>query len=106
MNVTVSKPRCGCGPERQAAIVRRIDLRPVVIEEEERIDLPHLRPRHRPARDEIGDVVAMRRMEAENGLVGHGREIEALCAAQTPSPNANGPALLRGRSSFGCGDRI
>ena len=44
--------------ERQAAIVRRIDLRPVMVEEEERIDLLQPRPRQRPAGDEIAHIVA------------------------------------------------
>ena len=46
-------------PERQAAIVRRINLRPVVIQEQEWVDLRHARPRQGTARHEIRDVVAL-----------------------------------------------
>ena len=45
--------------EWQALIVRGINLRPMVIEEEKRVDLLHARARNWPARDEIRDVVAM-----------------------------------------------
>jgi hypothetical protein len=62
--------------ERQAAVVRTINLRPVVIEEQERIDLLHTRAWHRPARNKIADIVTVRWMDTADDLVGHGREIE------------------------------
>ena len=58
--------------ERQAAIARRIDLRAVVIQEYERVDLLDFLTRHGPACREIGDVVAHRGMRALDGLSGHG----------------------------------
>ena len=48
--------------ERQAAIARRIDLRAVMVQEQERIDLLDVAARHGPPRREIGDVVAHRGM--------------------------------------------
>jgi hypothetical protein len=43
--------------ERQPPVVRRIDLRAVVIEEQERVDLLDAGSGQRPPGDEVGDVV-------------------------------------------------
>ena len=53
--------------ERQAAIVRRIGLRPVMVQEQEGIDLLDPRPRHGPARHQVSDVVAVGRVPAQDG---------------------------------------
>ena len=47
-------------PERQPAIVGGIDLRPVMVEEQERIELVEPRTRQWPAGREIADIVADR----------------------------------------------
>jgi hypothetical protein len=70
--------------ERQAAIVRRIDLRPMMIEEKEGIDLGNPRPGQRPARDEIRYIVAKRRMDAGNRLERHADQIVSI------PPGSNG----------------
>src|SRR5436305_1756834 len=57
--------------ERQALVVRRINLRPVVIEEEKGIDLVERRPGKRTTRDQVADVVAHRSVHACNRSVGH-----------------------------------
>jgi hypothetical protein len=57
--------------ERQTAVARRIDLRSMVIQEQEWIDLLDLGARHGPARREIGDVVAHRWMRLFDGLRRH-----------------------------------
>jgi hypothetical protein len=59
--------------ERQAAVVRRIDLRAVVIQEQERVDLVEMRSRHGALGDEVADVVAQRGVYAPDDLVGHAR---------------------------------
>ena len=50
--------------EGQPAIVRRIDLRPVMIDEQERVEA--LRRRQRPPGDEIADIVALGRVKAKD----------------------------------------
>ncbi len=45
-------------PEWQAVIVRTIDLRPMVIQEQEWVDLRHARPRQGATCHEIRDVIA------------------------------------------------
>jgi hypothetical protein len=61
----------GMRPERQAVAVRRIDLRAMVVEKQEGIDLVDPRTRHRPARDEVGDVVALGGVDGDDGLLSH-----------------------------------
>ncbi len=64
--------------EGQAAIVRRIDLRAVVIEEEKGAQLVDLLPGQGAPRDEIGDIVAIGLVQANDGLgLGHGNLREA-----------------------------
>lgn len=52
--------------EGQALIIGRVDLRTVMIEEQEGVDLLDVRSRQRPACHEVGDVVAMGGMDGEN----------------------------------------
>src|SRR6185295_9690405 len=57
--------------ERQPAVAGRVDLRAVVVEEEERVERVERRARQRSPRDEIADVVAMRVVGAQQSLGGH-----------------------------------
>jgi hypothetical protein len=52
--------------ERKPAISRRVDLRPMVVQEEERVDLLDDVVGERPAGDEVTDVVAHPSMQAAN----------------------------------------
>ena len=89
--------------ERQAAIVRGINLRPMVIEEKKRVDLLHARARNWTARDEIRDVVAVCGMQAEDLLVSHAGEIGAPSARRKRKRPRD---RSQGRSLDGCGARI
>jgi hypothetical protein len=59
--------------ERQAVVSGLIDLRAVMIQEKERIDLIEARSRHRPPGDEVSDIVAAGGMDPGNGTSGHGK---------------------------------
>ena len=54
--------------ERQAAIVWWINLRAVMVEEKEWVDLLHAWARHRAARDEICNVIAMGCVDGADGF--------------------------------------
>jgi hypothetical protein len=58
-------------PERQAAVVRRVGLRPVVVQEQEGIDLVDEVVGQRPLGDQVADVVAHRRVQPLDGSVAH-----------------------------------
>src|SRR5690606_2690494 len=66
-------------PERQSVVAGRIDLWPVVVEEQERIDLRKVRPGHRPPRHEVGDVVALGGVNGRDGA--HPPEVCTPCRA-------------------------
>src|SRR5690606_21641989 len=66
-------------PERQSVVTGRIDLRPVMVEEQERIDLRKVRPGHRPPRHEVGNVVALGRVNGSDGA--HSPEVFTPCRA-------------------------
>jgi hypothetical protein len=72
-------------PERQPAVVRRIDLRAVVVEEQERVDLLHVRPGERAARHELTDVVAVRSVLPVDGLGAH-----IMCIARGRKSESSG----------------
>ena len=77
----------GMRAEGQATIARPVGLRPVMVEEEKRIDLLEARAGQRPPRDEIADVVAVRGMEGDDGAGGHGAILERAYAPQiAPAP--------------------
>ncbi|RAN38247.1 hypothetical protein HY11_00105 [Hyphomonas pacifica] len=54
--------------EGQAAIVRRIDLRPVMVQEEERADVANPAPRDRAAGDEIANIVPHGGVDGDDGF--------------------------------------
>jgi hypothetical protein len=58
--------------EGQAAVARRVDLRAVVVEEQERIDLVEMGAGHGTLGDQVADVVAQRGVYPPDDLVGHG----------------------------------
>jgi hypothetical protein len=73
-------------PERQSGVLRRVDLRPVVVEEEERVDLRDTGAGQRPAGDQFVDAVAMRRVQAPDRPPGQDDlRRPRHCAAQPPS---------------------
>jgi hypothetical protein len=78
--------------KRKAAVVRRIDLRAVVIEEQERVHLRHARTRKRAAGDEVADVVAVGGMLGDYDLGGHGGP---PCRAYNRAPGLAEPAAAR-----------
>src|SRR5690606_4032809 len=80
--------------ERQAAIVGRVGLRPVMVEEEEGIDLRDARARQRAARDEIADVVTKAVVDGADGA-GHGKG-DRPPGLSTQRGTRVSPALARG----------
>ncbi len=58
-------------PERQAIVIAPIRLGSMMIEEQKRIEHGDRRPRDRPARNQIGNVIAKGRMVALDGLGAH-----------------------------------
>src|ERR1700682_81821 len=68
--------------ERQATVVCRIDMRAVVVEEQERVDLFHPGAGNRPPGGEVADVVSIRRVLRGNGTVSHRQilQVRKMCS--------------------------
>ena len=57
--------------KRQALVVRQVSLRPVMVEEQERVEVWQARPRQWAARYEIADIVTQSGVHAQDCLVLH-----------------------------------
>ena len=81
--------------EGQAAVVRRVGLRAVVVEEEEGIDLVDEAAGQRTLRDEVADIVARRGMEAVDTAGSHGGAPVMRWSSRYPKPRrrAHTPVL-------------
>lgn len=65
----------GMRAKRQTMVVRRIDLRTVVIEKQEHTDPIQSRARDRTAGSQIADVIAHRGMGFSDSSVGHDQPV-------------------------------
>src|SRR5690606_37245401 len=92
-------------PERQPVVTGRIDLRPVMVEEQERNDLRKVRPGHRPPRDDVGAVVAQGSGKGRDGA--HSPEVCTPCRASKAGrgPLASACSLTSTRPETKCPSR-